>query len=272
LELTLPVTTTTTPLAGTLQCAAERIAYISATIGEPPEGWRRASDVVADPDAVRDLLDQMLVLYQMDDRQIGAAFLVLGYFWNPMLAALSCFALDRRVPDLSPEAVTFDLRGGVRFTSPRFCALPDDPAADHPDAEILPDVDALRDRIVSDFRDGHAEPLFATLRSVAPYGVNGMRANYIDRLVSAIIWISESLADPDFASREVPAFVSRMTDRHRAGIIEVQHEDRTGIYQQRCGCCLNYRLPDKPKCDTCSLRPMEERIEIFRGLMSEGTS
>lgn len=269
MELTLPAIATSTPIADTLGRAAERIQYFSAATGERPDGWRLAADVVNDPEAVRDLLDQVLALYQMDDRQIGAAFLVLGYFWSPMLAALACFTLDRRVPDLSPQAVAFDLRSGVRFTSSRFYALPDDPAAGHPDVEVLPDLDALRDQIVHDFRDGHAEPLFATLRSVAPYGINGMRANTIDRLVSAIIWISESLGDPELARREAPAFVSRMSDRGRAGIIEVEHAGRIGIYQQRRGCCLNYRLPGKPKCDTCSLRPLEERITIFRGLMSE---
>jgi len=267
-ELTLPAIATT-PISATFTRAAERIEYFSATYGEQPDGWYLASDVVNDPDAVSALLDQVLVIYGMDNRQIGAAFLVLGYFWSPMLAALACYTLDRRLPELSPDTVAFNLRGGVRFTSPRFCALPDDPDAGHPDAEILPDRDALRDRLVQQFDREHAEPLFATLRAVAPYGLNGMRANYVDRLVSALIWISEALKDPEIARSDVPAFVSRMTEKRRAGIIELQHEGREGIYQIRSGCCLNYRLPDKEKCETCSLRPIEERIEIFRGLLVE---
>jgi hypothetical protein len=269
-ELTLPATTTTTPISVTLSRAAERIEYLSATCGERPDGWHLASDVVNDPDAVNALLDQVLTIYGTGNRQIGAAFLVLGYFWSPMLAALACYTLDRRLPDLSPDAVAFDLSDGVRFTSPRFCALPDDPDAGHPDALILPDRDALRDRLVQQLEQEHAEPLFATLRSVAPYGLNGMRANYVDRLVSALIWISESLNDPEIARCEVPAFVSRMTEKRRAGIIELQHDGHAGIYQQRSGCCLNYRLPGKEKCDTCSLRPLEERLTIFRGLLAGG--
>ena len=268
--LTPPATATTTPISDTLTRAAERIEYFSASHGERPEGWHFAADVVNERAAVSALLDQVLAIYGMDDRQVGAAFLVLGYFWSPMLAALACYTIDRRLPDLAPDAVAFNLSGGVRFTSPRFCALPDDPDAGHPDAEILPGRDALRDRLVQQFEQEHAEPLFATLRSVAPYGLNGMRANYVDRLVSALIWISESLKDPEIARTEVPAFVSRMTEKRRAGIIELQYEGRQGIYQQRSGCCLNYRLPGKEKCDTCSLRPMEERRTIFRGLLAEG--
>ena len=269
-ELTLPATATTTPISDTLSRAAERIEYFSTTYGEQPEGWPMAADVVNDPTAVGSLLDQVLAIYGMDDRQIGAAFLVLGYFWSPMLAALACYSIDRRLPDLAPDAVAFNLSGGVRFTSPRFSALPDDPDAGHPNAEILPDRDALRDLLVHRLEQEHAKPLFATLRSVAPYGLNGMRANYVDRLVSAVIWISESLKDPEIARYEVPAFVSRMTEKRRAGFIELQHEGRQGIYQIRSGCCLNYRLPDHEKCETCSLRPLEERLAIFRRLLAEG--
>lgn len=267
-ELTLPVVATRSPIAETLTRAAGQIEYFSASQGNPPEGWLRASEVVSNPDAVRQILSQVLAVYEMDDRQIGASFLVLGYFWAPMLAALACYTLERRLPDLSPDTVAFDLNGGVRFTSARFCALPDDPAARHADVEILPDRDALRDRLVHQFEHEHAEPFFETLRSVAPYGINGMRANYIDRLVSAIIWISNSLGDPEIARREVPAFVSRMSQKSRAGIIELRHDGQHGIYQQRSGCCLNYRLPGKEKCDTCPLRPVEERLAIFRGLMT----
>jgi hypothetical protein len=265
---TLPASATT-PIEATLNKAAERIEYFSGSFGEAPDGWYRASDVVDNPNAVNELLDKVFAIYDMNDRQIGAAFLILGYFWSPMLAALACYTLDRRVPDLSANAIAFDLRQ-VRFTSPRFAALPDDPAAGHPDVEILPDRDALRDRLVGQLETDHAAPLFRTLRSVAPYGLNGMQANYVDRLVSALVWIADALGDPQIARDEVPAFVNRMTDKRRAGYIELQHEGRPGVFQLRGGCCLNYRLPGNEKCDTCSLRPMDERIEIFRGLLADG--
>lgn len=261
---TIPDTTSATPLAETLQHATARIAYLSAGYGEPPAGWQMASEVVNNPDAVSDLLDHVCALYEMDNRQVAASFLILGYFWNPMLAALSCYAVDRRLPDLSATTVAFDVRGGVQFTSPRITALPDDPAAGQADVEIVPTLDALRDRLVQQLQNEHAEPLFETLRSVAPYGINGMRANYIDRLVSALLWIAESLDDQEFSRREVPAFVCRMSDKNRAGIIEVEHAGCCGVYQKRGGCCLSYRLPANEKCDTCSLRPMDERIAIFQ--------
>lgn len=258
------------PISETMQRAADRIAYFSASVGDPPDGWLIAADVVSNPDAVNQMLDQVLGFYQIDDRQIAAAFLILGYFWSPMLAALACYTLDRRIPELSPDSIAFDLRGGVRFATQRFYALPDDDAADHPDCEILPDRDALRGHLVRRFNDEHAEPLFATLRSVAPYGINGMRANYIDRLVSALVWIAESLEDNQIAREEVPAFVSRMNPKSRAGLIELIHDGQPGVFQQRSGCCLNYRIPGNEKCDTCSLRPIEERLDIFRGLLVEG--
>ena len=86
----------------------------------------------------------------------------------------------------------------------------------------------------------------------------------------ADIWIADALGNPQIARDEVPAFVNRMTNKRRAGYIELQHEGRSGVFQLRGGCCLNYRIPGNEKCDTCSLRPMDERITIFRGLLANG--
>jgi len=257
---------TRSPIEETLARAAETVAYFSARFGEPTHGMVRASDVINDPAMVTQYLDYVESAYEMGDgyRQIAASFLVLGYFWPPMLGAAACMLLERRVPDLSTSNVWLNINGyGVRFSSPRFYALPDDPDAAHPDATVVPDIGALRDYIAATFTDDHAEPLFATLRSVAPYGLNGMRANYVDRMVSALIWMGDVIGDPAVAETEVPAFVSRMTDKRRAGVIQVEHRAKPRMLQIRSGCCLNYRLPGREKCETCSLLSMDERVARF---------
>lgn len=251
-------------IAGTLARAADRVPYFTARTGTAPDGWRFASGVLNDPVAVSRLLDEVLAAYETDDRQAGAAFLVLGYFWSPMLATIAAFALERRVPDLSATALAFDVHGGSCFTSGRFLALPDDPAAGQPGVTVVPDADALRDYIADTLDREHATPLFATLRAVAPFGLNGMRANYVDRFVAALIWLANAVDDQSIALAEVPLFVRRMSDRDRAGVIAIEHEGRRGLLRLQGGCCLNYRLPGREKCETCCLRPYQERLAIAR--------
>jgi hypothetical protein len=91
-----------------------------------------------------------------------------------------------------------------------------------------------------------------------------MRANYVDRLASAVLWLCEQLGDWELARTETPAFIALAQPRSRAGIIEIEHEGRSGVFLKRAGCCLNYRLPNVEKCDTCSLRPMDERVIMLR--------
>lgn len=251
------------PLHSTIEKVSARFEHLSATCGPAPDGWRRSSDTISDPVAVCELLDQACQIYKMDDRQVAASFLVLGYFWHPMVVAIACYLLDQRAPDLSPGALAVHLRGGVTFTSPRCWALPGDPAAGHPDVTVVSDLDALRAQIVGQLEQ-HAAPLFATLRSVAPYGVPAMRTNYTDRLASAVLWLAEQLDDLDIARGEVPAFVSLASPKSRSGVIEIEHEGRSGVFLRRGGCCLNYRLPGRDKCDTCCLIPLDDRLANLR--------
>jgi hypothetical protein len=260
-------TATVPPIYTTLQRVTDQIAYLGAHVGPAAEGWIRASEIVASPPIVSSLLDQICAANNTDDRQVAAAFLVLGYFWYPMASALACYLQERRVPDLSASAIALHPRGGVTFLSPRCWALPDDPDADHGDVMVVADRVALRERLVSPLNQEHAAPLFATLRSVAPYGLAAMRANYADRLVSAALWITEATARPAVARAEVPALLGLVRPPTRTGIIEIEADGQQGLFVRRAGCCLNYRIPGKDKCDTCCLIPLPERIDHLRQTM-----
>lgn len=252
------------PIQLTVERAATAFEHLGAGLGPQPDGWPLASDIVTDPEAVRHLLEEVSQSYEMEDRQVAASFLILGYFWYLMTGALACYLLDHRVPNLSASAVALDLREGVAFLSPHCWALPEGPDVGHPDVTIVASRHELRDRLIDQIAQQHATPLFATLRSVAPYGVAAMRANYVDRLASAVLWLAEQLEDADLARREVPALVALADLKARTGILEIEHAGRSGVFLRRGGCCLNYRLPGNEKCDTCCLRPLDERLALLR--------
>ncbi len=259
------------PIEDTLARASAALPYLGARFGALPDGWRLSADLVHDPAAVRDLLDQVCQWYEMKDRQVAASFLVLGYFWYPMASAVACYLTERRLPALGAGNVAVHPRDGVAFLSPRCYVLPDDPAAYHPEAVVLDDEGALRARLVGQLEADHAAPLFATLRTVAPYSVTAMRANYLDRLASAVLWVSEELGKPDLARHEVPALVALANPRTRTGLLEVEEAGQRGVFLRRGGCCLNYRLSGKEKCDTCCLRPLDERLALLRRHVTRGT-
>lgn len=261
---------TNTPMAATLGRVASHIDHLRVSYGDIPANWLRCSDIVADPNVVRVLLDQVCALYEMDDRQVAASVLVLGNFWYPLTGAVACYLAEQHVPVVAADAVAIDLRAGAVFTSPYFYALLDEPDAAHPHALIVNDRAQLRARLVRQFDQHHATPLFKTRRAVAPYGLNGMRANYVDRLASAILWLCEQLGEPEVGKDEVTAFVATACEKRRTGVIEIQSKGRSGVYLRRGGCCFNYRLPGSEKCDTCSLRPMNERIALLTQYLLRG--
>jgi len=259
---------TAAPIQRTLERAAATLAHLGTGYGPRPEGWHLAAELFTDPAALATLLDEVRGLYEMDDRQVGASFLVMGYFWYLMGGAIACYLLERRVPDLDPATIAFDPRRGVLFASRRCWALAGDPDARHPEVDLVTDLTALRARLVEQLEQCHAAPLFTTLRSIAPLGVNAMRANYLDRYVSVVLWLAEQLGDLDLARREAPALLALTGPKTRSGIIEIEHAGRSQLFLRRAGCCLNYRLPGREKCDTCPLSPEAQRTALLRAYLA----
>ncbi|MEZ4730973.1 MAG: ferric iron reductase [Caldilineaceae bacterium] len=133
-------------------------AHLSVPRGAPtPPAWLTPSELLA-PDSPR--LSALISatqkrLHTETANTIGGA-LLQEYQWPLIASAVACFLVDRRVPALHPENVclrvsveehedeSVEPEPPIAYTSGRFAALPADPAADHPDATIVPDEDALR--------------------------------------------------------------------------------------------------------------------------------
>ena len=194
-----------------------RFEWVDVGVGARGEGWVRTSEIVHDPGAVSGLLDEVCRLYAMDDRQVGASFLVLGYFWTLMTGAVGCYLLEQRVPDLAGEAVARSPEGNVAFLSDCCWALPGDPASNHAAVQVVANLDDLRAQLVSQLEEHHARPLFDTLRSVAPLGKNAMWTNYVDRLVHVVLWLAEQLNDNERARRIVHCTSRLRPSRLRGG-------------------------------------------------------
>lgn len=257
-----------TPIQQTLARVSSRFQYVSAGYGPPDADWRPVSEMNNDPDAIEQWIGDVFNLYQMDDRRVASAFLILGYFWYATVGAMGCLLLENRLPDMSATNLSVNPARGVRFLSPGFLVLPDDPDAGSPDATVVADRQAMRAYLMETLETEHVAPLFATLRSVTRYGIPAMRANYLDRIVSTIMTITDQLGDNDLAREEVAAFMALAGPKVRSGIISLTHEGREGVFLLRGGCCLNHHLPGREKCDTCSIIPMEQRLETFRGYLS----
>ncbi len=131
--------------------AAERLGgYFAMPMRQPGEdGWTDAADLFL---GYARRLEGLVTAYgerawaSSNRHVVNSAFLV-AYLSRVVFPAVGQYVLYRRAPDISLPNLAFHWnRGGIDATgldTPAFAALPDDPAAGHPDALVVADEAAL---------------------------------------------------------------------------------------------------------------------------------
>ncbi len=176
---------------------------------------------------------------------------------------MGCYLLAERAPDLTPSSIAlhFDADGradGIAFLSRRFAALPTDPAADHPDATIVPDRAALRDHLRQAI-EAHMAPLIPALRAQSPLGTRALWVTVADRCAGFLYWMQHlhpDLFSAEMVLAEVPALVQAPGSplANRLTCVTAAHTpDGSPLSLRRGACCLNYRRPDGKLCESCPL-------------------
>lgn len=270
------------PLRDTLARVGALDSYLGAELGPLEAGWFPATALLTPGSpALAEGLTRIVARYPGAERRVAGAFFIGEYAWSVPAAAVAAFLAEGRVPDLAPESIALRYRTytweedgesgegeriDVRFLSGRFAALPDDPAADRDDANLLPDVDALR----SWLREGleaHLAPLIAAVEAETRLGRRAQWNLAADGLAAIFLHAGKLLGDQARGQAEglacVKAAGSPFHNRD-TGYLSVEVGGHCETFRAHGGCCLYYRVHPGENCSTCVLRPPAERVQRLR--------
>ena len=266
------------PLKDTLK-KLETLIGQAYHIGEPDESsWFRAHELT-DPNSANlgQSLARQVADYSGMDARTQATFFINEYSWYVPEVAIGAFLLAKRIPDLSAENIALryitytwheDDESGeaerldVRFLSGRFACLPDDPAADHPDAQVLPDVDALREHLRT-MLEAHLTPLIERVYARTKLSCHTQWMLVADACAAQFLNIGRTLNEEQ-GKAEGMAFIKASgspMNNNKTSYISLQYLDHCDTFRARGGCCRYYTVSETGDdyCTTCVLRKPEER-------------
>lgn len=244
--------------------------------------WRSRPDLLEGDGALLDrCLASVAAAHGGASRTVAARFWIDGYAWSVIGAAVAGYAGGRRIPDLRGEAVAVCFGGdgyaeAVALREGRFACLPDDPAAAHPDAEVVPDLDALRGALRAGV-EAHFAPLIEALRRRSSLAERALWLGLADHCVRLYLEARAQL-DPDgYPARrrhEVDAEVAALIQsagsplRGPTGVLWIDHAGGVRPWVRRAACCLGYHDPDHGRCDHCPAFPVPEQLARLRAALA----
>ena len=265
------------PLVDSLRRAGELGAEYDRPKRDPgQEGWIKAQSLFQDDDQRlrnfvsaygRDFVDT-------DNRHLAASAFTIAYLTRLTYPLISQYVLERRVIDISLSNLEFHTDGqrfnGTALASPRFAALPDDPAAGHPDAEIVPDGAALYARLKKQLFDYNFDIVIPSLRRAAQASIKVSWNAVAASCAQVFYWLYELTEDTESIVRHAEAFFgdpsSPVYDEVRMEL--VAHQGKNGYFARRAGCCLFWRIRDEDVyCSGCILLSDEEQTIRFKQLL-----
>ena len=222
-------------------------------------GWVTCASFLATPDAFarwRAALARWLrAEYDESPDQTTAGYVMTWYMTVPAYVAALLFHHERRVPSLRPADLAFRTAyprphpGSVAALSPGFACLPDDPAADSPDALVVPDEAALAALLRGRYIE-HARRFVEAYGPQVRFGKHTLWAAATDALDSSL-WQAGRYAGDEGAGVLDAALVLGTREKPlTSGSTLRPGED--GWTRRRESCCFHYLLErGQGACGTC---------------------
>lgn len=276
------------PLHQTFARISQLSEYICARLGQCDE-----TDWVAPLDLFAQGSEQLTAMISATHRRLrteaatmtGGA-LIQEYQWPLISTAMACFLVDRRVPDLHPENVslrfppeeeegeTGEHPERIAFASGRFAALPGDPAAHHPDAHIVPTLDALRNYLRSGI-EAHMAWAIEQISGAVGCNRKGLWLFVADRCAGTLSWLMQEQDKSSCITcieRELNGLIrtpgSPLANK-KVGLFELTYKEKTQVYLDRATCCYWYKTEGGDYCSTCPHRSKEDRNARLLQYMAE---
>jgi ferric iron reductase protein FhuF len=246
------------PLAATLErghARSHRGWHLGAALGATTEpGWMPAMRLLDDAATLESALMAVGREVGSTRRDVQASLLLESYAWRLALPLAGALVAESRIPRAGPDGIALRLDGDglpetIGLLYGGFVVLPEDPATQHPDADVVPDRDGL-DVCLANVLIAHFDPFVQTLNAASGRSRRALWRTVADRTATALLYAglaSDRMATADAAARRTLAhppleFPPRYTEiENRA--VHLRH-----------GCCLWWRTAAATTCLTCPLR------------------
>lgn len=258
------------PLARTLDrvsAVGDGARDLSARTRVPDEpGWVRVDELAADGSLLADVMDRIGRAYGVRNLPLAGTSLLRSYLWRMLGPAVGAFLLERRLPDLRAESVAlrFGEDGsveGVAFVGESFVVLPQDPAAAHPAATVLPSERELLFSLRDALAETHLAVLTPALRDLGVRrGSRALRQVFADSCVQAFVFVGRYLgreADGVGLAETLLAGPSPLSVPLNYRVLEYPGGSEATCV--RNACCLYYKTGNGT-CFTCPRKTDEERV------------
>jgi len=266
------------PLRQTFARISQVNRYIQARLGDADEaGWIAPTDLFAPGSiSLQRMVDVAQRRLRTEAGNIIAGAVLQEYQWPLLSSAIASFLVERRVPDMSPENVRLWLPSeaskaqgvheSIVYCCGRFAVLPDDPAADHPDAWIVSDLDALRFHLRTSI-EAHMGWVIRRLSQSLRCSERGLWLYVTDRCGGALCWLMQQQDRSIGLSRIEEEFQALLQtpgsplNNKKVGLFELSYRECTRIFLNRATCCFWYKTEGGDYCANCPHRPPSERRE-----------
>ncbi|MFI9326490.1 (2Fe-2S)-binding protein [Kitasatospora sp. NPDC052868] len=254
-----PAATVPTPCTASYRRIGELFPALRVRCAAPRsgDGWIPGAALLTDPDALRELIAhdarQGLVQYGRPLRpDVAAGFGLHRYCWSTALLVTLPWFLERRVPLLTPEAVSVRRRTGELTVLPdAFACLPDDPAAGLPGARTVPGEAELAARLRTALT-GYLAPVLAAFRPEVRRGAHTLWAMATDAAVEGLWHVAGLLGEEVRARAELSAlFAPGCAPLTPGAGFTLDTPDASGTERARASCCLVYTVRPETMCGGC---------------------
>lgn len=232
-------------------------------------GWVTATELAGGGSALEELLawEDAELLRNYGERgrpDVVASFALHRYAWPACLLMTIPWFLDRRVPRLPVDAVSFHRElGRMSVHIEEFSCLPGDPAATEPGARTVSGEDALRAELRSAVAD-HLGPVLEAFRPRMRRGARALWGIATDEITEGLWYLGHLLGEKERAMAETELLLPGGTTPYLRGAAFRELTGPSGEAlptRDRASCCLFYTLRPQDTCVTCPRTCDTERIE-----------
>ena len=272
------MTTAGHPLVRSLREAGELDPYLDMPVANAEDtGWSPAAALFQSGDTnLREMVMSFgYARWGTTNNHVAASAFIIAYLTRLIFPMVGQFVLKKRVPRVTLENVAFHRTDGridaTGLRHPRFAVLPDDPAAGHPDAEVVPTETELYRRLKDWAFSSNAEIVITALCRSVPASVKVSRNALAASCAQALHRLYNHVDDKPLLLRDAETFFEDPSSPiYRQVSMEViEHAGKSGFFARRAGCCLVWRTrTDNGYCSNCILQPREEQTRQFKELLA----